>query len=210
MTCRKQNCEKPGVTSPSRPGRLTAPSPSKSSGPCGNSTQSCRLQNSLRILAGDPPIDWDHVNDKADLRKWIVRRDSHAADVVRREVLARGRKALLIYGNQHFPRFEVLANYDPADWQYQTLTGFIEKDGGRVFVIFAEGLALRSGRFQPDTKAWPAYAIAHVRGTVLGVADFGEFYPTETRYSARGRTTSSRFRATSGSPAGSKNRPTRS
>ena len=95
-------------------------------------------------------------------------------------------KALLIYGNQHFPRFEVLANYDPADWQYQTLTGFIERDGGRVFVIFAEGLALRSGQIQADTKAWPAYTIAHVRGTVLGVADFGEFHPTETRYAARG------------------------
>lgn len=87
---------------------------------------------------------------------------------------------------QHFPRFEVLANYDPADWQFQTLTGFIEKDGGRVFVILAEGLALRSGQIQADTKAWPPHTVAHVRGTVLGIRDFGEFHPSETRYTARG------------------------
>ena len=61
-----------------------------------------------------------------------------------------------------------------------------QSNGGRVFVIFAEGLALRNGRFQPDTRTWPEYAVAHVRGTALGVADFGEFQPTETRYAARG------------------------
>ena len=79
-----------------------------------------------------------------------------------------------------------MANYDATDWQVQTLTGLIEQGGGRVFAIFSEGLALETGRFQPDTKTWPAYTIARVRGTVLGAADFGEFNPTEARFTIRG------------------------
>lgn len=141
----------------------------------------------LRILAGDPPIDWDNVKERGDHRKWVVRRDSHAADVVRSEVLARGRKALLLYGHLHYPRKEIMANYDMADWQAQTLTSLIEKNGGaRVFVIWTEGLGLHSGKIQAGTETWPTYAIAHIRGTVLGAADFTAFNESRARYAIRG------------------------
>lgn len=33
----------------------------------------------LRVLLGDPPMDWDNIRNKADYRKWIIQRDSYPA-----------------------------------------------------------------------------------------------------------------------------------
>ncbi len=43
-------------------------------------------ERKLRVLLGDPPMDWDNVRNEADLRKWVIQRDSYPADLVRREV----------------------------------------------------------------------------------------------------------------------------
>src|SRR5262245_31531207 len=41
----------------------------------------------LRILLGDPPIDWSEVRTADDYRAWLLRRDSHPAELIQREVL---------------------------------------------------------------------------------------------------------------------------
>src|SRR5262245_8701655 len=43
----------------------------------------------LRVLLGDPPIDWEQVHNLRDLQRAMGDRDSHALDVLRREVLAK-------------------------------------------------------------------------------------------------------------------------
>jgi uncharacterized iron-regulated protein len=58
----------------------------------------------LRVLAGDPPIDWTDIRDRHTYERVIVRRDDHPAFIVRSQVLARGQKALLIYGSGHLYR----------------------------------------------------------------------------------------------------------
>src|SRR6266853_569435 len=58
----------------------------------------------LRLLLADPPIVWDTVHTLDDLRKSMGDRDGYAADVLQREVLAKGHHALLIYGSQHLIR----------------------------------------------------------------------------------------------------------
>src|SRR2546422_10025679 len=45
----------------------------------------------LRVVAGDPPIDWDNITSGQDARRWTELRDSYPADLVRRQVLNRGR-----------------------------------------------------------------------------------------------------------------------
>ena len=57
----------------------------------------------LRVLAGDCPIDWGAVSGPTDLPD-PGERDRFAADVIRREVLARGRRALVIFGAAHIYR----------------------------------------------------------------------------------------------------------
>jgi hypothetical protein len=52
----------------------------------------------LRVIAGDPPIDWDNVASEQDHRRWVELRDTYPADLIRRQVLDRGRRALVVYG----------------------------------------------------------------------------------------------------------------
>lgn len=81
----------------------------------------------LRVVLGDPPIDWDAVKTREDLDGFATRRDEHAADVIRRETLARGRRALVVYGDQHFTR----ANAGG-------IVSRLQKAGARVFAIHTE------------------------------------------------------------------------
>jgi hypothetical protein len=56
------------------------------------------------VWLGEPPIDWSKINTREDLIPFLEKRDIHAAEVIHREVLAKGRKALVIYGGAHFLR----------------------------------------------------------------------------------------------------------
>src|SRR3712207_969930 len=48
----------------------------------------------VRVLLGDPPVDWPTVRTADEVH--ALNRDAHYAEVVEREVLARGHRALLI------------------------------------------------------------------------------------------------------------------
>ena len=57
----------------------------------------------VRVLLGDPPIDWSVVRGPADedMNDW---RDAHFAWVVEERVMKRGRRALLWIGGAHLSR----------------------------------------------------------------------------------------------------------
>ncbi len=54
----------------------------------------------VRVLAGDQPIDWS-LSSQPSLKD---ERDNSAASVIEREVLNRGRKALVLFGSAHIYR----------------------------------------------------------------------------------------------------------
>src|SRR5213593_2745246 len=54
-------------------------------------------ERQLRVLLGDPPIDWRNVRGREDHQRWIAMRDTYPADLIRQEVLAKGRRALVVY-----------------------------------------------------------------------------------------------------------------
>lgn len=58
----------------------------------------------IKVWLGEPPIDWSRVNTAAEWRSFAEQRDTHAADVILKNVLGRDRKALVIYGTTHFDR----------------------------------------------------------------------------------------------------------
>lgn len=60
----------------------------------------------LRVLAGDPPIDWSRVATAADFPKSYGYRDWQTTEIVEKEVLARGRRALIVIGSAHIYRRE--------------------------------------------------------------------------------------------------------
>lgn len=126
----------------------------------------------LRVLAGDPPIDWNNITP-GDGRRWIELRDSYPADLVRRQVLDRGRRALVVYGQGgHLQRRQIVANYDMSTWQAQTVVSLLERDhGARIFNIWT--LHDKSVELPEEIKSWRVPSLATLRGTTLGVRDFG-------------------------------------
>jgi hypothetical protein len=137
----------------------------------------------LRVLLGDPPIDWAAIRGREDHFKWIEMRDAHPAAVIQLEVLAKGRRALLVYGLGHLQRKNVQSNFEMEDWRAQTIVSLLERSGPtKVFVIGgAEDLAA----IQPDVASWRPPTLAHLRGTVLGAADAARYFGGWNRFGIR-------------------------
>jgi hypothetical protein len=131
-------------------------------------------ERQLRVLLGDPPIDWDAIRTTQDLVKWIEARESYPADLIRREVIARSRRALLIYGSGHLHRANPARNYEPEG----TIVSLLERTPKiNVFAIWTTERDKDLTALQPDTVSWPAPSVAMLRGTVLGAADFTFYWP---------------------------------
>ena len=138
-------------------------------------------EHKLRIVLGDPPIDRDQVQKKGDPAKWIALRDTFPAELIEREVLARHRRALVVFGNMHFQRKQMLANYESAgEGPLATVVSALELSGSRtkVFSIWTATDAELSD-LQPDVSTWRVPSFAVLRGTVLGAADFSRYFPAE-------------------------------
>jgi hypothetical protein len=64
-------------------------------------------------------------------------RDSYPAALIQVEVLAKRRRVLLVYGQLHFQRLNVMSNLDMQDWRMQTIVSLLERAGPtRVFTIW--------------------------------------------------------------------------
>jgi outer membrane protein OmpA-like peptidoglycan-associated protein len=63
----------------------------------------------IRVIAGDPPIDWSAVTSPADedMNDW---RDAHVAHVIEREVMRQGERALVLIGGAHISRKVMFPN----------------------------------------------------------------------------------------------------
>ena len=119
----------------------------------------------IRVLLGDPPIRWEDVNTKADHRKWIAMRETYPAGVVQREVLAKRRRALLLYGVGHLWRKNPHANFESAGLAASLVSLLEETHGASVFTV---GLTLELETTRPQVASWPAPSVVALRGTDLG------------------------------------------
>jgi len=128
----------------------------------------------LRVIAGDPPIDWENVTSPQDHRRWIELRDFYPADLIRRQVLDRGRRALVIYGQGHLQRRQIVSNYDMSTWQAQTVASLVERDAGvRIFNVWT--LFNMNAELADSIASWHVPSLAIMKGTTLGARDFGVY-----------------------------------
>lgn len=58
----------------------------------------------IRVVLGDPPGDWARIGNREEWKPFALDRDACYARKVKEEVLAKGRRALLIMGEFHFLR----------------------------------------------------------------------------------------------------------
>ena len=131
----------------------------------------------LRVLLADPPIDWSAVRTPSDHFKWLRMRDTHGAALVQREVLAKKRKALLIFGAMHLQRRNISANYDPLDGA-ETVISILDLAGAKTFTIRTP-TEPEPPSLQADMASWPVPSLALLRGTRLGMRDAAMFWSTD-------------------------------
>ena len=117
----------------------------------------------LRVWLGDPPVDWQAVTSRADLEPFLLNRGAHFSSVVEREVLAKGRRALLLAGTFH------LFKSRPGE-HGGGVTGPIERrhPGSTLVVAPHTGFRERTCELEERFATWPTPSIALTRGTWLG------------------------------------------
>jgi hypothetical protein len=132
----------------------------------------------LRVLLGDPPIDWSAIRSADEFQKWINEfgdRDRFPTSVILREVVEKNRRALVIYGDMHLNRKAVRPK--PGVEGSNNIVDVLERAGAKVFAIHTATTRVDLASLQPGVATWPQPSLSLLRGTTLGVTDFTAFYP---------------------------------
>jgi hypothetical protein len=127
----------------------------------------------IRILLGEPPIDWSEIRTREQWLKILETRDDYAAGVIK-GVLARKEKALVIYGGGHFGRVSAEERALRAQWAKTdpqnarpprlSLQGLVEADYPDAFFAIREYVGFDDkkceARFEQRMNGWPMPALA--------------------------------------------------
>lgn len=133
-------------------------------------------ERQLRVLAGDPPIDWDKIRSQQDIgtSDGTYDRNLNIASVMEKEVLSKHRKALMLFGINHL--MHESAGDGPQD---RNAVQIYEKDyPNRTFVIrYLEGMedVDSSSVFSNPFANWQIPSLVLVKGTWLGALPLAHF-----------------------------------
>jgi hypothetical protein len=135
----------------------------------------------IHVWLGDPPVDWSKIRSKSDLSQVIGNlfreRDSYPADLIATQILAKKKKALVIYGTSHLyaeMRLKALVeqSHPEAFFLVTPYSGFIEKSCSDAFeqaihdwpypalAFPVRGSNLNRLLRAPDCHFWPASAFS--------------------------------------------------
>jgi hypothetical protein len=113
----------------------------------------------IRVLLGDPPIDWASIRGPEQINAYYPQRDSQAAMVIQQEVLKKNRRALLVFGEGHLLTSGLLGA--------NTLVAILQRESkARIFTISNSYPDL--SRFQSG-GAWPVPSLIMVKGNAVGL-----------------------------------------
>jgi hypothetical protein len=125
-------------------------------------------EHQIRVVLGDPPIDWKVVHSIDDVRPFLDR-DVHLAAVVEQAVLQRGRRALVIAGVLHVVRNPV-PRWTPRGFDDGTAVHIIEANYPNIVysIVPHVGFSERNDELEPQLATWPLPALLPTRGTWIG------------------------------------------
>jgi len=137
----------------------------------------------IRVLLGDPPVDRENQTDE-EYMELAMQRDSYPAGVIEREVIAKSRHALVIYGGMHFLRKNVYfaisdkkaAEKRYGDSQMKTIVALLESKGIKVFSIWGSANDFAQS-IQPDVSSWEIPSFVYLKDNMIGLSPFTTFYP---------------------------------
>jgi hypothetical protein len=121
-----------------------------------------RGKHQMRILCGDPYIDWEKVKEKGDIAPYLANRDQWFTQVVKDEVLAKHHRALLIIGSFHLlrvPPFPRKVSIEPE----------LQAAGANTYLIIT-GTNTPGGYDDLDHRfdSWPTPVIVSLAGNWVG------------------------------------------
>jgi hypothetical protein len=139
------------------------------------------LSKRVRVLAGDPPVNWS--KSRADVQQFVQQykstgRDKHFAGVVEKEVLAKGRKALIVMGGGHLYR-KSWNPYGDCPCESKVAIDILDvRLPGKVFVIMVYAFENKTPDMEVRLSSLPKPSVALLKGTWLGAIDTDEVMQT--------------------------------
>jgi hypothetical protein len=144
-------------------------------------------ENQIRVLLGDPPIDWSRIKTREDLEYWynnhmISRphgksnyRDGYAFKVLEREVISKGEKALAVFGDQHFAKPDIVMG-EGFFGDYLKGNLFVQLEhsypGSTLSISTHTGKKIIESSY-PQILTWDKASIALLKDTKLGSIPWG-------------------------------------
>jgi hypothetical protein len=123
-------------------------------------------KHQMRVVCGDPYIDWEKVTDREDIAPYLGNRDQWYTQVVKDEVLAKHHRALLIMGSGHFLRggFPHPSSQEPFSIERQ-----LRLAGAKTYVIvFGTNAAGGYDDLDHRFDSWPAPVIVSLADNWVG------------------------------------------
>jgi hypothetical protein len=106
----------------------------------------------IHVWLGEPKIDWTKIHTMQELGARLGQRDSSPYEILEREIFAKHKKALVLYGGVHF--YNGILGGD-----YELLGKLIRDDHpGTLFTIGVyrgSANAACRAKFEPRAKSWP-------------------------------------------------------
>ena len=126
----------------------------------------------IRVLAGDPPIDWSVISSPQQLGPFLRQRDTYPASVIEQQVLAKGRRALIHYGGGHL----LHVNAVPRVSLLPTLVSIVQgRTGVRAWTLTdLVPLAGDPGGLGTRLSSYPRNTVVPTAGTWLGQLNAGD------------------------------------
>jgi hypothetical protein len=120
------------------------------------------------VLLGDAPIDWSRIKRAEDVRPFDLAKGRHFAELTLKEVVGKGRRALMIFGDSHLQGRGLRENVP---------INIIERSPARPKVFTISSSFIDLTKVQEDVGGWPVPSLASIRGTVIGAKPLAAFYP---------------------------------
>jgi len=114
----------------------------------------------IRVLLGDPPLDWSTTHTTADFHAALRDRDTHCARVVAEHVVREHERALLLYGAFHLLRRHPLAGPE-------TLAQLIERDHPLFTIMPHDGIGPGCEELEARFASWPIPGLCELSRTWL-------------------------------------------
>jgi uncharacterized iron-regulated protein len=114
----------------------------------------------VRVLLGDPPIDWSRVRSQSQWRAQARKREAFMASVIERQVLAKGKKALVIAGLAHLTHGG------------GGISDVVQSRYPKAVFVAAVHVGFPTEALERRLDSWPVPALSELAGTWIGALPY--------------------------------------